>query len=433
MDNTIALKQFHQMILDQWWEPKIGTKGEDKIKLDQVIDWFFTYGIPDPKDAAEKWAHWITKMYPKGKEKPVTMRKKVFTLALGIHETSCRHYFSGIYKQEKLVSLETRRRLDFLMRFTGQQPPIFEEKYEAPKEKKRDYIPPIKRKKIALITQLNDLASLPYHNEIMKGLVAQAEENRYNLKIYEAKAKEPDKAMIRAILNDLPDGIILIRLKPSRKMLSMLEKSPIPIVLIHSGEQLMPSPIVGNVESVLQEGRNPNLKLNFLKWLQKTRRQASRRGKVVIVHMPLQGHLHRKKRVDYISRIISTENLEIEYHEVNNYSFDNAYEVWARSPRADLYMCLSDQIAVSLKNILQAVHSNGFRPIIVGFDGSPLAIQHGICSFNQKLDQVGVKAFERLKIVIQKGYYSGSTEIPIHVEFLDSQVQATKARRQAPS
>lgn len=421
MDNTTALNQFHQMILNQWWEYSNTTKGGGKIRLDRVIDWFFTYGIPDPKDAAEKWAHWITEMYPAGRNKPITMRKKIFTLALGIHETSCRHYFSGKYLQEKLVSAETRRRLDFLMRFTGQQPPQFIEKREVQKEKKRDYIPPVKRKRIALITHLNDLASLPYHNEIMKGLIAQAEENRYNLKIYEAKPTEPDKAVIRAVLNDLPDGIILIRLKPSKVMLSMLEESPIPIVLIHSGEQLLPRPIVGNVESVLQEGRNPQLKCHFLKWLQSLPMHAKLSKNAIIVHMPLGGHLHRAKRVNYIIRMLEGENIGIKLHEVKNYGFDNAFEIWEQNPQADLYICLSDQIAVSLQNILQAANNGETQQTVIGFDGSSLANERGINSFNQKLDQVGLLAFERLKSAIQKGFHRGQTEIPIYVEFQEIQ------------
>jgi len=84
--------------------------------------------------------------------------------------------------------------------------------------------------------------------------------------------------------------------------------------------------------------------------------------------------------------------------QVDDYSSRHAFAVWERHPSADAYVCLSDQIAVGIKNLLRCRgHSEeDCRERIVGVDGSPLAREARIASLSQGLEEIGKDALDRL-------------------------------------
>ncbi len=417
MNPLTPIPDFHEMIKNEWVERDHNTPPSIQVNLNKVEKWFFVYGIPDPKQAALTWKKWITEEYPNAINVPETMIKKVFTLALGISEAMFRHYTHAKYERQRLVPMKTRQKLDYLMRFTGQTPPVFERQS---KDKKPSNEENTKRKSIALITELNKLPSLPYHQEVMNSIMLEAEKYKYDLTIYEAKDGNQDEAIIRAILMNLPDGIILVRLKPTKALLNKLKESPIPIILIHSGERLTESPVIGNITSVMERSRDAKLQKDFNKWIRSLPSKNDPQKRAVIVHMPLKDN-HRKKRVNYLSLMLRQENYKIDYFEVMDYSFEHAYKVWKRYPEANVYVCLSDQIAVGLKNILMTANNQEQQNNIVGFDGSPLAKREMICSFDQKLHLIGKLVFDKLKAFFKHQNSAVDVEIPIEIEFFNPQ------------
>jgi len=78
-------------------------------------------------------------------------------------------------------------------------------------------------------------------------------------------------------------------------------------------------------------------------------------------------------------------------------------------PNAVGYVCLSDEIAVGIKHLLQKRSQRGANQAVLGFDASPLAHTHGIASINQHLEVIGRRVCELLNDFFRKNPHRPSS------------------------
>jgi DNA-binding LacI/PurR family transcriptional regulator len=82
---------------------------------------------------------------------------------------------------------------------------------------------------------------------------------------------------------------------------------------------------------------------------------------------------------------------------VPDYGFRHAWTVWKQHRDADLFVCLSDALAIGLAHLIkESPHRASWQDRVIGFDGSPLAQAEGIASLSQNLSKVGELALQRV-------------------------------------
>jgi DNA-binding LacI/PurR family transcriptional regulator len=103
----------------------------------------------------------------------------------------------------------------------------------------------------------------------------------------------------------------------------------------------------------------------------------------------------RAERVELVVSGIRDSNMEPVVQYLDDYGASRAEELAQRHPSALGYVCLSDEIAVGLLQLLRARGNSDAQRRILGFDGSELARKHRISSFDQRLSVLGDKLMEQ--------------------------------------
>jgi hypothetical protein len=110
----------------------------------------------------------------------------------------------------------------------------------------------------------------------------------------------------------------------------------------------------------------------------------------VVVAMPREGDPQslRDGRIDAILCGLVAAGLSPQLEEVPDYSAGNAATIVAKWPAAHCHVCLSDEIAVSLAQLL-AARGRPSNERVLGFDGSGIVGHAAIPSFYQSIDAIG--------------------------------------------
>ncbi len=347
----------------------------------------------EPEEALDEWRRWIRKR-PNATER--AKYKKLLEILADVSESSIRNYLDG--RQDKLSS-ELLDRLDRIARGLNQQPPP----RSAP-------LPPAKRMRratrVALLTQLA-VPSEEYHFELIRGVVRETSFHHLSVAVHEVPAGELAPPVDNVLANFRPDGIVMIRLTPSKQVVKLLARARVPTVLIHADRYHYAAPVLANVIPV-QDKVQKELKV-WLRDHQKIGRRSgarrTKRRKIVVVTMPEEQLGNEFPAFRGAPPSIRNERRELVVQafeefgpvifEVEDYSFRHALRVYESHPDADVYISLSDQIAVGIKHLLIAA-GKPWRHRIVGFDASQAAKEEGIPSFDQRRGTIGKLAIERL-------------------------------------
>ena len=185
-----------------------------------------------------------------------------------------------------------------------------------------------------------------------------------------------------------------------------------PIVLVHADRYRYPKPVVANVIP-----NQEHIEQDLRSWIDRylpsptpARTLKSRAmRKAVLITMPMESPcsdlppiapgIDPSIRNDRIARLVrALRDFRLPpapEGEVPDYRFRHAVDVYQRHGDADLFVSLSDQIAVGLKHLLIAA-GKPWRHRIVGFDDSPLAKEEQLASFSQSLDRIGFVVVDQL-------------------------------------
>jgi len=357
--------------------------------------WFTRHGsIPDGAAAYEQWRHWLRK-YPGRSDE--TKHRKALELASGLSATAISLYFNG--KAARLGDV-TRHRLDSLSRDLGRTPPDVKTRHKRGPVTRR-------LKQVALMTELVGIPSPSFHMEVLRGFMRKAA-NSFAVALHEVTRANLSSDVGRVVRTFRPDAVIMVRLTPDAESLEELRQELIPTVLIHAARYDYPVPpvlanIVPGQETILED---------LKAWASRLRKgnaslgrsEYENRSDVIVVTIqdekPRQDFQAKRKvpgiRNERIKLILKAlREFAPKRHVVPDYTFRHALQVFEAYPRAQAYVCLSDEIAVGLKHLVTASGREP-RPWVVGFDDSQLAREERITSFGQHLDEVGGRAVEQL-------------------------------------
>lgn len=237
-----------------------------------TVNFFREFAVGEPAGASEEWERWQRK-HPNATER--AKYRKLLEIAVERAEATIRCYLDG--RSHKL-SLELLDRLDRVARGLNQDPPH---------RSFRRTRPARRANRVALLTELA-VPSESYHFELIGCVIREAFLHHLSLSVHEAPGEGLAVPVERILANFRPDGVIMIRLTPSRRVVELLAGARIPTVLIHGDRHRYEAPVLANV--VPQQEK---IETDLNAWLEdqqqgEDKRSASKRAKrrrVVVVTM----------------------------------------------------------------------------------------------------------------------------------------------------
>jgi DNA-binding LacI/PurR family transcriptional regulator len=360
-------------------------------------EWFQKYGIEDPVIAFPRWKAWLAHH---GRLSGQAKYRKVLEIATGLGEGAIWRYREKPWR----LSAWMVRVLDTLTEALGFRLPKLEERA---REKRTPRRPGRGGRHIALLTELADLPSPPYHLEVIRSIIRAGRRHNHAVALHEVSPGKLTEAVEHVVRVCLPDAVVMLRITPEPRACELLEDYGVPAVLVHADRYVYPCPpVLANVAP--QQDR---IDVELWSWVQEhlgdpasaTRRKATRKGPVLVAMpreqperpYPLKEGVDpsvRNERIDRMWKVVKAYGGTLK--EVPDYSFRHAKGVFKEHGRAAAYVCLCDTIAVALLHLTEAAGRRGAP--IVGFDNSGLAELEGLDSFGQALEQIGKKVADKL-------------------------------------
>ena len=294
--------------------------------------WFRDVGAKaDPVTAARNWDVFTEKLLGKrqlpGLPLSTAERSRRYLLAVvtGVDEATVRNYLKNNHK----LSDSTRLHLQIVDEKLGFTPVGDAVSSEPVTHRKRGI------HRIALATELTNLPSTNFHQNVIRSILIAANQRNFSLMIHEVHRATLTKDVRRLVLTHECDGLILIRLTPDDALCSFLAEQYTPVVAVHADvENYSSPPVLANISPV-QTNLGALVRDHVVKCL-----SGVNQPKVVIVHMPFEdepGSI-RDERIRVIKEALSSPELSFNLSlvEVSDYGFNRAFEVFSRHPEARL-------------------------------------------------------------------------------------------------
>jgi DNA-binding LacI/PurR family transcriptional regulator len=380
--------------VSKYWKPEIFPE--------LSREWFVQYSKRIPRQAFEEWTRFVNG--PRIRSNDAKFRKAL-ELAADVTPGVVYHYLFGQgnrdpTRKDRKLGPQTVRDLDTVSKALGHEPnaPVSVHVREAQKG----------TRKIALLAELTGVPSPRFHLTVLAGIVRAGERTRnFSVALHEVRQSETDLPgrLARVLRNEMPHGVVWFRLTPDDTCLNVLSSysANLPVVLVHAHRLRYPPPVIAHV--VPRQEPICSVVEMWAGYLPELPNKDNRT--VVIAAMqpedtrtppfePLDPCIPvsiRKERVELIGSGIAAAGLNAVVQTVEDYSASRAYDVLQQYPNARGYVCLSDEIAVAVQQLLMA-RGEETRRRILGFDGSELARHHRIPSINQWLPDLGEKVIE---------------------------------------
>jgi len=368
------------------------------------LEWFTQYGSgrKDPQQAFEEWKRFLN-----SRRKPSNDAKfrKVLELAIGVTPGAVNHYLfrqrdPDPTRKNRKLGPKTIRDLDTVSEALGRKPDVAAAVYVA--------APQRGARRIALLAELSGVPSPRFHLTVLAGIVRAGERTRnFSVALHEVRPSEPDLPgrLARLVRHELPHGIVWFRLTPDGACLKALSgySANLPVVLVHANRLRYPPPVIAHVVP-----RQEPIRSFVEMWAGYLPAFPNKDNRTVVIAAmepentqtppfePLDPSTPvsiRTERIELIRSGIAAADLSSVVETVEDYGASQAYGLLRKHPDARGYVCLSDEIAVAVKQLLMA-RGEETRRRILGFDGSELAQHHGIPSMNQWLPDLGEKVIE---------------------------------------
>lgn len=364
------------------------------VELDEK--WFKKYGVAaDPAQAARQWREWLSNS-PSRRDS--AKLRKALELAVVVSRAAIDHYLSPDrwYK----LSDTTLHALDTVAAALSYEPQRGETKATSVLPA-RSALPKRGALRIALLVNLAQLNSPRFRLEVIRSIIREGARHNFSVALHELPPTEPEmsETVGQIIRNVQPRGIVWFQLTPTVQMLA--QSAATPSVVVHGVKREYSSPVIGHVLPLQDSIRQ--LMMLWARGLpqhQRTRRVKRKNigGKVAVVHMaeevPSDGGVSiRNERIKLIIAGLLEAGFKPHEVVVEDYSASNSWQVIEQCPDADGYVCLSDELAISVKHLLWARGEKAAHRIL-GFDDSSLAARHNISSIGQHIYDIGGKVCE---------------------------------------
>jgi DNA-binding LacI/PurR family transcriptional regulator len=353
----------------------------------------------DPRLALREWRAFL----PRARSDDAKYRKAL-ELTSGLTPGAVYHYLFGRREpasggKTRKLAANTIRALDAVSTALGCEP---------------GQPPPLSlpsKRGVRRIVLFGDLAGSPsprYHLTVLESIVRAGDRLNFSVAVHQVSQADTDLAAhtARILRNNPPHAVVWFRLTPDEACLEAMAAytHQVPVVLVHAGRRVYPFPVIANV--VPNQQTIPEGVMMWARALPGYTSKSRKRREVIIAAMdpdkptpafkPVPGRpvSIREERITHIATGIRAAGLRPITHTVGDYSASQAAEIVHTYPDAIGYVCLSDEIAVGVKQLLHALgHDPKSR--ILGFDGSALARRHHIPSFDQRLGDIGEAVIEQ--------------------------------------
>ncbi len=258
---------------------------------------------------------------------------------------------------------------------------------------------------IAFISPITESPSPGFYTEILKGVKKEARKYNYYVDIYDVSEDEEKDFFINMPFLGMVDAIIIVSSKVSAEPLFPLIKRNIPVVLIHPWRKAENAPITNSII--------PDTAV-FSQLLDHLFKEQQFRNPVLISLHP-KNHTIREMKIKLFKDALVKYSIPFDEEKslfiIEQHTFsegERAFkELSSINPEIDVFICLSDVVAASVS---MAISKQGRKIAVTGYDNSDIAKLFNLTTINQKMEETGKTAFEKLFYAIQ--YASVNKELP---------------------
>ena len=348
----------------------------DQPLIDVDEAWFRKVGTRDAEGAATAWHRWLASS---ARPRSAGARhRQALQLATGLSRAAVSFYFSRTNAYQ--LAEGTRARLDDLSVDLGYRRREAAQRAMAPSPRKAIWI--------AVLTELEHVPSPRFHIELLMECSRELTDKGFLCTLHECRAESMQAEVARIARYVRPDGVMFLRLTPSDETCEVLREAAIPTVLVHAHKKAYAPPVLTNVVPKLQP-----MATGLRLWAQTL--PDSQEPIVVVTMTPESEESIRYERLQRVREGLA-DSAVVEFL-VDDYSFRHASKVLDAYPHARGYVCLSDEIAVGIKHLLEAKGEKTWNRI-VGYDDSRLAALEGLSSFGQHIGNTAKQAVEALTL-----------------------------------
>ena len=366
-------------------------------------EWFVEHCVGNPQQAFDEWGRFL-----ESRQRSSDARfRKALELTTELTSGAVYHYLFRRHNptpgsKERRLAPRTVMTLDAVSKALGSAPSASTVlSMAAPNRGTR---------KLVLFADLAAVPSPRYHLAVLESIVRAGDRLNFSVALHQVRQSDAELSAhtARILRNNLPHGVVWFRLTPDLACLSVMSTfaNALPVVLVHASRLRYPLPVIANVVP-----NHEAISTGVEMWARNLPEYSTKIGLSVVVaamapeEAPEKANAGfeslgklpvsiRQERIERIVAGIRASKLHAVVHFVDDYSASQSYALVQKYPKATGYVCLSDEIAVGVKQLLLAGRRDPRRRIL-GFDGSALAMRHRIPSFDQRLSDLGDRVIEQ--------------------------------------
>ncbi len=276
-----------------------------------------------------------------------------------------------------------------------------------------DYIPSNAAKKlrssvkmsIGYIAPISQSPSTEYYLEILKGIKKEAVKFGYSIDIYDISEEEEKDYYAKLPFMGLIDGLIIVSSVLTAEELLPLRARKIPIYHINPRVEETKHPFVGSIYSETS---------GFLKLLDLLFQKSTYKNPMLL-SIDLNNYSQREEKYNLFKDSLNRYNIPFSEDSnvvfLKSYSYTEGkqayYEAYKKNPEIDIFICLSDTIAVS---VLHEKAKEKKNIAVTGYANFELAEIFDLTTIDQNIQTLGSIAFQQIYYAIQ--YIQRNGEFP---------------------
>jgi len=341
-----------------------------------------------PAEIETRYEGWLKK---KKKSSLVTADLVLLSDLSGLSTASISNFLN---RKAGSLSKERADQLEQLIRLVGYLPST------AAKKLRRT-----QKMSIAFISPITDSPSPGFYTEILKGVKKEAAKYNFYVDIYDVWEDEEKDFFTNMPFLGMVDAIIIVSSKVSAEPFSPLIKRNIPVVLVHPWRKVESAPVTS---SVVPDTAVFSQLLDHLFGEQRFANPA-------LISLHPKNHIIRKAKIELFKDALLKYGIPFDAEKnlfiIEQHTFPEGKrafkELSSRDRQIDVFVCLSDVVAAAVS---REIVKNGEKKAVTGYDNSDIAVLFDLTTIDQKMEETGKIAFEKLFYAIQ--YTAINKELP---------------------
>lgn len=333
-----------------------------------------------PNEVKSKYYAWFDER--RKKSTVLNPDLKLLSYLSGLSATSISNFLN---RKEGSISKEKADKLEKLIELTGYLPSAAAKKLRS-----------AQKMSIAFVSPITDSPNPRFYTEILKGVKKEAKKYGFYIDIYDVAENEEENFFSNMPFLGMVDALIIVSSKMTSEPLLRLVQRNIPVVLVHPWRKVEEVPIVNSII--------PDTEV-FTQLLDHLFSDVKYR-KPVLISLHPKNHIIRKHKIELFKKALYKNNIPFEREKnlfiIERHNFSEgkrAYrELISSNPEIDVFICLSDIVAAS---ICREMEREKREIAVTGYDNSDIAELFNLTTIDQKMEETGRVAFEKLFYAIK--------------------------------